>query len=81
MLNPILFAAAVATHVAATTTTINVGQSGLTFVPDSVTAAVGDTLVFKFSPFGHSAGTADFANPCSPSANGGFFSGFVTDSV
>jgi len=52
--------------------TINVGASGLTFSPDSVTVPVGGQVVFKFAAFsaGHSATQADFAAPCAPAAGG-----------
>lgn len=52
--------------------TINVGASGFTFSPDSVTVPVGGQVVFKFAAFsaGHSATQADFSSPCVPAAAG-----------
>ncbi|KAG9045677.1 hypothetical protein FS837_005861 [Tulasnella sp. UAMH 9824] len=55
---------------------ITVGQSGLSFSPNQVTAAAGDTLHFIFSP-GHSATQSTFAAPCSP-MSGGADSGIMT---
>ena len=40
---------------------IDVGKSGLTFTPDSVTAAVGDTLEFHFVGGTHDAVTTTTA--------------------
>jgi plastocyanin len=81
MLMKLLLAAAAASQATATTTIINVGQNGLAFSPNSVTASVGDILEFHFFAGDHSAGLADFSSPCKPSANGGFFSGFMADTV
>jgi len=60
--------------------TIAVGQSGLTFSPNSVNVAVGDSVVFQFYPGGHSATEGQFDTPCAPSNGTGFFSGFVQSS-
>lgn len=58
---------------------ITVGAGGaLAFSPDSVTAAVGDTLVFSFQPGDHSVSQSTFGAPCTPSS-GGIFSGFMSD--
>ena len=51
----------------------------LIFKPDSVQAAEGDTVTFKFWPKNHSVAQATFANPCQP-MSGGFWSGFVPTS-
>ncbi|KNG48202.1 hypothetical protein DDE82_007128 [Stemphylium lycopersici] len=51
----------------------------LVFKPDSVQAAEGDTVTFKFWPKNHSVAQATFANPCQP-MSGGFWSGFVPTS-
>ncbi|KAH8816034.1 Cupredoxin [Xylogone sp. PMI_703] len=66
---------AVAAAVNAATIDINVGQTGLSFSPNSVTAQVGDVLQFHFFPGGHSVVQGDFANPCQPSSSSAFFSG------
>lgn len=60
----------------AKTIRIDVGMSGLTFSPNDITAAVGDVLEFHYHPKNHSVVAADFANPCKPKAEGGFYSGF-----
>jgi len=43
----------------AATVTIDVGKSGLTFTPDSVKAAVGDVLEFRFVGGFHDAVTSE----------------------
>lgn len=67
---------ALASHASAETIKIDVGENGLTFTPDSVTAKVHDILEFHFHPINHSVVMGDFANPCQPAKTGGFFSGF-----
>jgi plastocyanin len=49
---------------------------GLVFVPETVTAAEGDMVTFRFWPKNHSVAQSTFAAPCSP-MNNGFWSGFV----
>jgi len=70
-------AAGLATQAAAKDIPIAVGMGGLKFTPNSITAAVGDELVFSFYPANHSVATGDFKSGCTPSTSGGFFSGFV----
>lgn len=48
----------------------------LVFKPDSITAAEGDTVTFRFWPKNHSIAQAAFNSPCTP-LNNGFWSGFV----
>jgi plastocyanin len=48
----------------------------LVFVPDSIKAAEGDTVMFKFWPKNHSVAQSTFAKPCDP-MDKGFWSGFV----
>lgn len=48
----------------------------LMFMPDSVKAAEGDTVTFRFWPKNHSVAQAAFAQPCQP-LNNGFWSGYV----
>lgn len=55
---------------------IVVGKNGLTFEPNTTTAAQGDTLTFKFWPMAHSVVQGAFGSPCTPSDNG-FNSDFV----
>lgn len=56
--------------------TVDVGESGLTFKPETLNPAVGDTVVFKLYPQ-HDVVTGDFSSPCTPSSGGNasFFSG------
>jgi len=57
---------------------VEVGDDGkLIYNPDTVQAAVGDTVVFKFYPGAHSVAQSTFDNPCQPSTNG-IWSGFFT---
>jgi len=78
-----VLAAAAATANAQTGNTIQVtvGQNGLTYSPNNITAAVGTAVEFSFFPKNHTVTQSSFADPCHPlSTNGafnGFFSGFV----
>ncbi|KAL1889587.1 hypothetical protein Sste5346_008836 [Sporothrix stenoceras] len=54
----------------AATFVVDVGQGGLTFTPDSVTAAKGDIVEFHFVGGVHDAVKGDFDKPCTPSAAG-----------
>lgn len=56
--------------------TIGVGEGGLVFYPESVTADVGDLLQFHFYPKNHSVVQGSFSSPCQPLA-GGVYSGFM----
>ncbi|KAH0425157.1 hypothetical protein CcaCcLH18_11176 [Colletotrichum camelliae] len=59
---------------------VKVGESGLTFSPNDIKAAVGDTVEFHFYPKAHSVAQSSFDKPCEPLSNGtatGFFSGPV----
>lgn len=56
------------------------------FVPDSVTANIGDTIRFNFYPGGHRVARAEFKSPCIPyeytgSNKKGFWSGVFTPQV
>jgi len=56
---------------------VTVGAGGqLAFAPDSISANVGDTVLFEFHQKNHSATQSSLAAPCSPLANG-FNTGFV----
>ncbi|KAJ6261317.1 hypothetical protein Dda_3986 [Drechslerella dactyloides] len=55
---------------AASAATIDVQISGLTFSPDSITAAVGDVVSFKFAGGNHTVTQSAFDDPCNPLANG-----------
>jgi plastocyanin len=49
---------------------------GLVFNPESLEAAQGDMVTFRFWPKNHSVAQSTFLAPCTPS-NNGFWSGFV----
>jgi plastocyanin len=60
---------------------ITVGQNGLSFSPDSLTAAVGSFVEFHFFPPTHSVAQSSFSTPCAPPSNGtGFWSGLIQSS-
>ncbi len=54
---------------------VQVGAGGLAYTPSSLTAAVGDTVIFTFVSANHTATQSAFATPCDPLA-GGMDSGF-----
>jgi len=56
---------------------VQVGDGGLVFEPDSVTAAVGEKVTFWFHPQNHSVVQSSFDKPCVPLSSGSpIFSGF-----
>ncbi|THW19875.1 hypothetical protein D6D02_08857 [Aureobasidium pullulans] len=55
---------------------IDVGEDGLVFSPNSATAAVGDTVTFHFYPRAHGVARSSYPSPCAAMDNG-FNSGFV----
>jgi plastocyanin len=60
---------------------VTVGQNGLTFSPNSITAAVGSFVEFHFFPPTHSVAQSSFSTPCAPPSNGtGFWSGLIQSS-
>ena len=61
----------------AATIRVDVGKSGFTFSPSSITAVKGDILDFHFFAINHSVVAGDFSNPCQPAKTGGFYSGFM----
>jgi len=68
---------ALAASVSAATISIDVGENGsLKFNPDTVTAAMGDSLEFHFYAGGHSVVSSTFSSPCVP-ATDAFFSGYI----
>ncbi|ROT36444.1 Cupredoxin [Sodiomyces alkalinus F11] len=58
-----------------------VGDSGRTFSPDNVNAAVGDIVEFHFVSNGHSVAQSSFDAPCQPRDNNAFFSGRVRGEI
>jgi len=71
----ILVGSALAVAASAKNWTIT-AESGLTFSPNSLTAAEGDWLIFEFMPANHSVVSGPFTTPCQPAASGGFYAGF-----
>lgn len=63
------------------THTVQVGPktSPHAYVPHSVTANIGDVIVFEFYPTNHSVVKADFDAPCVPATDGLFYSGIFND--
>ena len=61
----------------ATTFDVDVGESGFTFSPDTITAKVGDVVNFHFYPGDHSVTQSTFEAPCKPSGANAIFSGFI----
>jgi len=50
----------------------------LSFTPNNITAAVGDTVEFHFYGPTHSVAQSTFAAPCAPANANAFFSGEIT---
>ncbi|TVY34125.1 hypothetical protein LSUB1_G006211, partial [Lachnellula subtilissima] len=69
-------AQAVGTAAAATHTVTVGGAAGLVYSPDSVAAAVGDTVLFTFMSANHTATQSAFTTPCE-ALTGGIDSGFI----
>lgn len=68
--------AALASLAAAETHVVWVAQGGLTIEPDTIPAAVGDEVEFRFASSGHDIAQGPFNEPCRPSDTG-FYSGSV----
>jgi len=81
MLSTILATALLALGANAASHSIDVGENGIKFDPETTTAAIGDTLEFHFysGTGGHSVVEGSFASPCQPATNG-FFSGYIPGS-
>lgn len=77
MLANILFAALLAFQASAVIKPISVGRDGLTFDPNTTTAAIGDIIEFRFWARNHSVVAGHFTQGCVPASRGGFFSGFI----
>lgn len=60
-----------------TTQSVNVGESGFTFNPDTIHVPAGGVVEFHFFPGDHSVAQAAFNNPCHPMSDTSFFSGFM----
>ncbi|CAF9916027.1 hypothetical protein IMSHALPRED_002946 [Imshaugia aleurites] len=59
---------------------ISVGDGGLIFNPEVVTADPGDLLQFYFYPKEHSVAQSTFSSPCKP-LTGGVYSGFMPETA
>lgn len=59
---------------------ISVGQNGLVFNPEVVTADSGDLLQFHYYPKNHSVTQGSFSSPCRP-LTGGVYSGFMPETA
>jgi plastocyanin len=55
---------------------VQVGQDGLAFTPEALSANVGDQVIFHFKAKNHTASQSSFASPCGQ-LDGGFDSGFM----
>lgn len=77
MLANIIFAAMLALQASAAIKPISVGRDGLTFDPNTTTAAIGDIIEFRFWARNHSVVAGHFTQACVPASRGGFFSGFI----
>jgi plastocyanin len=59
------------------THTVAVGRGGLRFEPNNIFAEIGDIVEYHYLPKNHSVAQSSFANPCVPSGDDAFFSGFM----
>ncbi|KAK3687432.1 extracellular serine-rich protein [Podospora appendiculata] len=76
-LSKLFFLAGLAVQATAySTVKVVVGKTGLSFVPNNITAAVGDVLEFHFWAKNHSVVQGLWSEGCQPATHGGFFSGF-----
>jgi hypothetical protein len=60
-----------------TTQSVDVGESGFTFDPDSIPVPAGGVAEFHFDPGDQSVAQAAFNKPCHPMSDTSFFSGFM----
>jgi plastocyanin len=59
------------------TQTVDVGETGFVFNPDTIHVPSGGVVEFQFYPGDHSVAQAAFNNPCHPMSDTSFFSGFM----
>ncbi|KAB8278696.1 Cupredoxin [Aspergillus minisclerotigenes] len=57
--------------------TVDVGEHGFSFDPDTLKVAPGGKVEFHFYPGNHSVAQASFSKPCHPMNDSSFFSGFI----
>lgn len=62
-----------------TTQSVDVGESGFVFKPDTINVPAGGVVEFHFYPGDHSVVQAAFNNPCHPLSDTSFFSGFMAN--
>ncbi|KAJ5221108.1 uncharacterized protein N7469_009995 [Penicillium citrinum] len=60
-----------------TTQSVDVGENGFIFKPDTIHVPAGGVVEFHFYPGDHSVVQAAFDNPCHPMSDTSFFSGFI----
>jgi plastocyanin len=68
---PLVYAQSGAVH------TVDVGEHGLTFDPDTLTVSPGSKVEFHFYPSSHSVAQAAFSKPCHPLNESSFYSGTI----
>jgi plastocyanin len=61
------------------TVSVDVGEKGFTFDPDTINIPIGGVVEFHFYPGDHSVVQAAFNNPCHPLSDTSFFSGDMAD--
>ena len=64
MYSKLISAASLFSLASAANMVVQVGQSGDSFTPDTVTAAIGDTVTFQFTGSRHSVLQSTFEDPC-----------------
>ncbi|KAJ6024689.1 hypothetical protein N7540_005486 [Penicillium herquei] len=64
-----------------TTQSVDVGENGFTFNPDTIHVPAGGVVEFHFYPGDHSVAQAAFDNPCHPMSDTSFFSGFMESAI
>ncbi|KAJ5460176.1 uncharacterized protein N7458_001728 [Penicillium daleae] len=72
-------ASSTASGSASATQSVNVGQNGFTYTPDTIHVPKGGVVEFHFYPGDHSVVEAAFNNPCHPLSDTSFFSGFMAN--
>lgn len=60
----------------AETVAVAIGRNGFTFTPNTIQAAEGDVVEFRFWARNHSVVRGNWSKACVPDSDGGFFSGF-----
>ncbi|KAE8361206.1 Cupredoxin [Aspergillus caelatus] len=61
--------------------TVDVGEHGFSFDPDTLKVAPGGKVEFHFYPGNHSVAQASFNKPCHPMNDSSIFSGFIAPST